>query len=95
VCEDFAPILPGGERASAACLRCGQKLPPPGRCFLTRCPGCAVELKNITQDGQRIAERCPNCHTLLPLLEPIPDPNQKSKIETQKSDESPPSPPEH
>jgi hypothetical protein len=93
VCDAFQAILPDGERHSSACERCHQTLPPPGQRYLAQCPGCGIQLKNFDLHGNRSIDRCRNCRIPLPLLEPIPDPTQNSKIEVQKSDSPIPPPP--
>jgi hypothetical protein len=70
LCEAAQPILANNERPSSVCRRCRSTLPPPGNRFVTHCPNCGSAIHLPAADGTRISERCPDCHAIVPLLEP-------------------------
>jgi hypothetical protein len=73
-CDTANPILADNQRPASECRRCGNVLPPPGQRFVTACPACGLKLRNVTNLGKRISDRCPDCRAQLPLLEPSPTP---------------------
>jgi hypothetical protein len=75
-CGALQPIFRNNQRAKDYCHRCGITLPPPGQRYVEKCPKCGIELPMITKEGVRLWNLCSECHTPLPLLEPVPpEPN--------------------
>jgi hypothetical protein len=71
-CNSAYALQENNERLSDFCLRCNNALPPPGRVFLTHCPGCGLAVGGPTAGGNRVLTRCPDCKHDLPLLVPVP-----------------------
>jgi hypothetical protein len=77
-CDAAQALIGDNERLTDFCARCNNVLPPPGRRFLTHCPGCGLDVGGPTSGGSRVITRCPDCRANLPLLEPPSPASPKS-----------------